>query len=65
MKTQSPDSLFYVVLSQFVQKYTEGYGMKYVSADGQDDIIKQITSIEDLIAADVNVLIQHPLRNLD
>jgi ribose transport system substrate-binding protein len=49
------------VLSQYIQKYTEGFGMKFVSADGQDDIIKQITSIEDLIAAGVNILILNPL----
>jgi ribose transport system substrate-binding protein len=35
--------------------------MKFASADGQDDIVKQITSMEDLIAAGVNVLILNPL----
>ena len=35
--------------------------MKFVSADGQDDIIRQITSLEDLIATGVNVLILNPL----
>jgi ribose transport system substrate-binding protein len=59
--TPSLNAPFYVVLSQCIQKYAEGYGMKFVSADGQDDIIKQITSIEDLIAAGVNVLILNPL----
>lgn len=59
--TPSLNAPFYVVLTQYVQKYSEGYGMKFVSADGQDDIIKQITSMEDLIAAGVNVLILNPL----
>jgi ribose transport system substrate-binding protein len=59
--TPSLNAPFYVVLTQYIQKYSEGYGMKFVSADGQDDIIKQITSIEDLIAAGVNVLILNPL----
>jgi ribose transport system substrate-binding protein len=52
---------FYVVLTRYIQKYTEGYGMKFVSADGQDDIIKQITSLEDLIATGLKVLILNPL----
>ena len=59
--TPSLNAPFYVVLTQSVKKYTESYGMKFSSADGQDDIIKQITSIEDLIAAGVNVLILNPL----
>jgi ribose transport system substrate-binding protein len=59
--TPSLNAPFYVVLTQYIQKYTEGYGMKFVSADGQDDIIKQITSLEDLIAAGVNVLILNSL----
>lgn len=59
--TPSLNAPFYVVLTQYVQKYTEGYGMKFVSADGQDDIIKQITSLEDLIATGINVLILNPL----
>ena len=52
---------FYVVLSRYVKKYAEEYGMKFVMADGQDDIIKQITSMEDLITAGVNILILNPL----
>jgi len=59
--TPSLNAPFYVVLSQYVQKYTESFGMKFVTADGQDDIIKQITSMEDLIASGANVLILNPL----
>ena len=59
--TPSLNAPFYVVLSQYIQKYAEGFGFKFVSADGQDDIIKQITSVEDLVAAGVKVLILNPL----
>jgi ribose transport system substrate-binding protein len=59
--TPSLNAPFYVVLTQYIQKYSEGFGMKFVSADGQDDIVRQITSLEDLIAAGVNVLILNPL----
>jgi ribose transport system substrate-binding protein len=59
--TPSLNAPFYVVLTQYVKKYSEEYGMTCVSADGQDDIIKQITSMEDLIAQGINVLILNPL----
>jgi len=59
--TPSLNAPFYVVLTQSIKKYTESSGMKFFSADGQDDIIKQITSIEDLIATGVNILILNPL----
>jgi ribose transport system substrate-binding protein len=59
--TPSLNAPFYVVLTQYIKKYSEGFGMKFVTADGQDDILKQITSIEDLIASGVNVLILNPL----
>jgi len=59
--TPSLNAPFYVVLSQYIQKYAERYGMKFVMADGQDDIIKQITSMEDLITTGLNILILNPL----
>ena len=59
--TPSLNAPFYVVLSKYIQKYTEGAGMKFVSADGQDDIVKQVNSIEDLTGTGVNVLIVNPL----
>jgi len=59
--TPSLNAPFYVVLSQYIQKYAEGYGMKCLLADGQDDIIKQITSIEDLVTTGVNIMIINPL----
>jgi ribose transport system substrate-binding protein len=59
--TPSLNAPFYVVLTEYIKKYAQKYGMNFVSADGQDDIIRQITSVEDLIAAGVNVLIVNPL----
>lgn len=52
---------FYVVLSQYIEVYVEAYGMAFVMADGQDDIIKQITSMEDLISSGVDIMILNPL----
>lgn len=59
--TPSLNAPFYVVLSKFIEKYVEAYGMKFVMADGQDDIIKQITSMEDLISSGVEIMILNPL----
>jgi ribose transport system substrate-binding protein len=52
---------FYVVLSKYIRKYAEGYGMQFVMTDGQDDIIKQITSMEDLVTTGLDILILNPL----
>ena len=52
---------FYVALEQAVQKNATAYQMQYVSVDGQGDITKQITGIEDLISKGVQVLIVNPL----
>jgi len=57
----SQNAPFYVVLSQYIQKYAERYGMNFVMVDGQDDIIKQITSMEDLITTGLDVLVLNPL----
>jgi len=59
--TPSLNAPFYVVLSQYIQKFTESYGMEFIMADGQNDIIKQITSMEDLITSGVEILILNPL----
>jgi ribose transport system substrate-binding protein len=50
-----------VVLSKYIQAFVESYGMEFTMADGQDDIIKQITSMEDLITSGVEILILNPL----
>ena len=52
---------YYMALAQSIQKNTESYGMQFLSADGQDDIAKQITAVEDLVASGVQVLILNPL----
>ena len=57
----SQNAPFYVVLSQYIRKFTESYGMEFVMADGQDDIIKQITSMEDLITTGLDILVLNPL----
>lgn len=57
----SQNAPFYVVLSQYIKEYTESYGMQFVMADGQDDIIKQITSMEDLVTTGLDILILNPL----
>ena len=59
--TPSLNAPFYVVLSQYIEKYAEAYGMSFVMADGQDDIIKQITSMEDLISSGADIVILNPL----
>lgn len=52
---------FYVALNGAIQKEVEGYGMKFISVDGQGDIAKQITAVEDLMAKGINVLILNPI----
>ncbi len=52
---------FYVVLSRYIEEYTKSYGMHFIMADGQDDIIKQITSMEDLVTSGIDILILNPL----
>lgn len=59
--TPSLNAPFYVVLSEYIKQYAEAYGMRFVMSDGQDDIIKQITSMEDLITSGVDVMILNPL----
>jgi len=59
--TPSLNAPFYVVLSEYMKRYAEAYGMKFAMADGQDDIIKQITSMEDLITSGVDIMILNPL----
>ncbi|MEF8809488.1 MAG: substrate-binding domain-containing protein [Bacteroidales bacterium] len=59
--TPSLNAPFYVVLSQYIEEYSKRYGMNFVMADGQDDIIQQITSMEDLLTTGVDVLILNPL----
>jgi len=59
--TPSLNAPFYAALQAAIKAKVESYGMTFVSADGQDDISKQIAAVEDLIAKGVNVLILNPL----
>lgn len=59
--TPSLNAPFYVALSKAIQENAEKYGMKFVSVDGQGDISKQITAVEDLTAKGIDVLILNPL----
>jgi ribose transport system substrate-binding protein len=59
--TPSLNAPFYAALQGAIKASVESYGMTFVSADGQDDISKQIAAIEDLMAKGVNVLIIDPL----
>lgn len=59
--TPSLNAPFYVALSNSVEKQAKAYGMKFSSADGQADISKQITAIEDLVASGINILVVNPL----
>lgn len=52
---------FYAALNAAVKRNVERLGMSFVSAEGQDDISKQIAAVEDLMAKNINVLILNPL----
>lgn len=52
---------FYAALNAAVKRNAERMGMTFVSAEGQDDISKQIAAVEDLMAKNIDVLILNPL----
>nr|WP_321226212.1 substrate-binding domain-containing protein [uncultured Psychroserpens sp.] len=51
---------YYQALWQSIKSTTEKNGMQFISADGQDDITKQIAAVEDLITKGVDVLLLNP-----
>ena len=57
----SLNASFYVALAKAVQANAESYGMQFISVDGQGDITRQITGIEDMVAKGVKILIINPL----
>jgi len=59
--TPSLNAPYYKALLTSVKKTTELYGMSFYSADGQDDIVKQITAVENLISIGIDVLLLNPL----
>ncbi len=62
--TPSLNAPYYMVLTEEIKKNVESYGMQFLSADGQDDIARQITAVEDLVASGVKILIVNPLDPL-
>jgi len=59
--TPSLNAPYYKALLSSVEKTTELYGMTFYSADGQDDIVKQITAVENLISLGIDILLLNPL----
>ncbi|MDO6596669.1 substrate-binding domain-containing protein [Oceanihabitans sp. 2_MG-2023] len=51
---------YYQALWQSIKSTTEKNGMQFLSADGQDDINKQIAAVEDLITKGVDALLLNP-----
>ncbi|WP_055444833.1 substrate-binding domain-containing protein [Lacinutrix himadriensis] len=51
---------YYQALWQSVKATTEKNGMEFISADGQNDINKQIAAVEDLITKGVDALLLNP-----
>ncbi|WP_147676049.1 substrate-binding domain-containing protein [Algibacter pacificus] len=51
---------YYQSLLQSIQATTEKNGMIFLSADGQDDITKQVAAVEDLITKGVDALLLNP-----
>lgn len=52
---------YYVALESVVKETVKRYGMQYYTADGQEDISKQVAAIEDLLSKGIDVLILNPL----
>jgi|WetSurMetagenome_2_1015567.scaffolds.fasta_scaffold48840_2 ribose transport system substrate-binding protein len=61
MSIKTLSAPYFVALVNTVKKKTEEMGMKFVYVDAQDDINKQISSVEDLLVQGINVLIFDPL----
>lgn len=58
--TPSLNAPYYQALLQSIQTTVEKNGMIFLSADGQDDINKQIAAVEDLITKGVDALLLNP-----
>lgn len=58
--TPSLNAPYYQALLQSIQATTEKNGMIFLSADGQDDINKQVAAVEDLITKGVDALLLNP-----
>ncbi|MGJ8659004.1 substrate-binding domain-containing protein [Cellulophaga fucicola] len=58
--TPSLNAPYYQALLQSIKSTTEKNGMEFISADGQNDINKQIAAVEDLITKGVDALLLNP-----
>lgn len=58
--TPSLNAPYYQALLQSIKETTERNGMTFLSADGQDDINKQVAAVEDLITKGVDALLLNP-----
>ncbi|ANW95978.1 LacI family transcriptional regulator [Wenyingzhuangia fucanilytica] len=58
--TPTLNAPYYQALLQSIKATTEKNGMTFLSADGQDDINKQIAAVEDLITKGVDALLLNP-----
>ncbi|RMA64341.1 substrate-binding domain-containing protein [Ulvibacter antarcticus] len=59
--TPSLNAPYYQALFQSIKATTENNGMIFLSADGQNDINKQIAATEDLITKGIDALLLNPL----
>lgn len=58
--TPSLNAPYYQALLQSIKETTQKNGMTFLSADGQDDINKQVAAVEDLITKGVDALLLNP-----
>ena len=58
--TPSLNAPYYQALLKSIKETTEKNGMTFLSADGQDDINKQVAAVEDLITKGVDALLLNP-----
>lgn len=52
---------YYVALEDVVRRTVQQYGMQYYTADGQEDVAKQVAAVEDLLSKGIQILILNPL----
>lgn len=52
---------YYVALEDEIRRNVQNYGMQYYTADGQDDVAKQVAAIEDLLSKGIQILVLNPL----
>lgn len=59
MKTLSAP--YFVAQVESIRERVEDLGMKFMYTDAQDDIIRQVANVEDLLAQGIDLLIMNPL----